>query len=64
MHLVQALILLPKDKRTHWRLGYFLFVPVGLYLVCRSFLRVTAFIDFLPQIEHLLAIIELIYHIN
>ncbi len=60
IHLVQALTRLPLARRTHCRLGYFLFLVVGLYLP-RSFLRTVATIDFLPQIAHRLAIID--YHI-
>lgn len=48
MQLAQALILLPLGKVNHWRLGYFLFVQVGLYLP-RSLTRVVALIDFLSH---------------
>jgi hypothetical protein len=55
MHLTQALILLPVGKVTHWRLGYFLFVVVGLYLPL-SLTSTVDLIDFLPQIGHCLDI--------
>jgi len=57
IHLVQALTRLPLLSLTHCKLGYFLFLVVGLYLP-RSFLRTVATIDFLPQIAHLLDIIS------
>ena len=38
MHLVQAKTRSPESKRVHWRLGYFLFLTVGLYFP-RSFTR-------------------------
>jgi len=55
IHLAQALTLWPLDKRIHCKLGYFLFLAVGLYLP-RSFLRTVATIDFLPQIAQRLDI--------
>ena len=48
MHLVQALTLFPDNNLTHCKLGYFLFLLVGLYLP-RSFFLTTATIDFFPQ---------------
>ena len=56
MHLVQAKTLLPEAKRTHCKLGFFLFLTVGLYFP-RSFFNRQTIIDDLPQIEHCLAII-------
>ncbi len=58
MHFVQALTLLPDVKRTHWRLGYFLFLMVGLYLPL-SFFSFQTIIDDFPQIAHWLAIVFL-----
>ena len=49
MHLVQALTLLPDANLTHWRLGYFLFLTVGLYFPLNFFSRQTI-VDVLPQI--------------
>jgi hypothetical protein len=51
MHLVQAFTRLPEAKRTHWRLGYFLFLTVGLYFPL-SFTSFPTIIDFLSQIAH------------
>jgi len=58
---VQAFILLPLAKTVHCKLGYFLVLHVGLYLL-RSFFRVTLIIDVFPQREHVLLIVFLIYH--
>ena len=58
MHLVQAFTLFFDDGNlTHWRFGYFIFLPVGLYLP-RSFFRVTATIEVLPQMVQVLIYIE------
>ena len=71
MHFVQAKTRLPRlcrgfsidflsepeeDKRTHWRLGYFLTLDVGLYFPL-SFTRVTPIEDFFPQIEQIFSAI-------
>jgi len=66
MHLVQAKTLLPanflkacffmpKGIRTHCKLGYFLFLMVGLYFP-RSFLIFPTNFPVLPQIVHCRAI--------
>jgi hypothetical protein len=55
MHLVQALILSPDGKVSHWRFGYFLFMAVGLYLP-RSLTNLIVLIDFLSQIAQVLDI--------
>jgi len=55
MHLVQALTLLPDPKVTHCRLGYFLFLTVGLYLPLSFFKRHDT-IDVFLQIAHCLLI--------
>jgi len=52
MHLVHALTLLLFANLTHCKLGYFLFLAVGLYLL-RSFFRVTVTIDFFPQMTQI-----------
>lgn len=67
MHLVQAKILFPANSlkaflfvsagtRTHWRLGYLLFLTVGLYFP-RSFSRWLNIPDFFSQIWHFFAMI-------
>ena len=60
MHFVQAKILLPaffpETKRTHWRLGYFLTLLVGLYFPL-NFTRVTAIPDFFLQIVQIFSAI-------
>lgn len=58
MHFTQAFMRLPEGKVTHCKLGYFLFVVVGLYLPL-SLTRVTDLIDFLPQIAHTRAIFKI-----
>lgn len=55
MHFAQALTLLPDVNFTHCKLGYFLFLMVGLYLP-RSFFNFQTSIDPFPQIAHCLAI--------
>jgi len=55
MHLVQALTLLPDAKVTHCKLGYFLFLMVGLYFP-RSFFNLPTILPRFPQIAHCLAI--------
>jgi len=63
MQLVQALILFPDAKRTHCKLGYFLFFGVGLYFPL-SFFKGVIKIEPLPQILQTLAIgenVSLIY---
>lgn len=37
-HETQILILLPEDKRAHWRLGFLFFFPVGLNWVALTLL--------------------------
>ena len=66
MHLAQARIRLPANglyflsfvsagTRSHWRLGYFLRLTVGLYFPL-SFFRTPNILEPLPQIAHCLAI--------
>ena len=55
MHFVQALTLLPDAKVTHWRLGCFLLLMVGLYLPL-SFVNLQTILPFLLQIAQTLAI--------
>ena len=61
MHLVHAKTRSPEASRAHWRLGYFLFLMVGLYFP-RSFFRFHTIIDPLEQITHSFAITILSYH--
>ena len=49
MHLAQAKTLLPEANRSHWRLGYFLTLVVGLYFPL-NLTRTTPSADFFPQI--------------
>lgn len=51
MHLAQAKTLFPLKSLTHWRLGYFLLLAVGLYLPL-SFVSFQAMVDDFLQIEH------------
>ena len=53
MHLVQAKTLLPEGKRAHCKLGYFLFLMVGLYFP-RSLTLLQTIIPLFPQIAHCL----------
>jgi len=62
MHLAQAKILLPELKRTHWRLGFFLTLEVGLYLPL-SFTRVTPIADFFPQIVQIFSMHPFYHHL-
>jgi len=56
MHLAQALTLsFEQGNFTHCKLGYFLFLTVGLYCPL-SFLRLQTIIDFFSQIAHSFAI--------
>ncbi len=55
MHLVQALTLLPEGNFAHCKLGYFLFLIVGLYFP-RSFTCFQTTTYFFPQIVHCLDI--------
>ena len=57
MHLAQAFTLLPEAKRTHWRLGCFLFLMVGLYFPL-SFFNFQTILPLLPQIAHCLGIYQ------
>ncbi len=52
MHWVQTETRLPLGSRIFCKLGYFLFLGVGLYLP-RSFFRPARTIEPLPQISHL-----------
>lgn len=67
MHLVQTKILLPLKglyflreislgTKNHWRLGYFLFLPVGLYLVARNLFLIPKTLEVLLQIKQVLDI--------
>ncbi|OGZ19512.1 MAG: hypothetical protein A2654_02430 [Candidatus Nealsonbacteria bacterium RIFCSPHIGHO2_01_FULL_43_31] len=62
MHLVQAFILVLLElKSTHWRLGYFLFLAVGLYLP-RSLFRGVIKVEVLPQIAQFLLLFAIIVY--
>ena len=53
IHLVQAFTLLPEGKRTHCKLGCFLFLMVGLYFPL-NFTLLPTIVPFFPQIAHCL----------
>jgi hypothetical protein len=55
MHLVQALTLLPEGNLTHCKLGFFLFLTVGLYFPL-SLTLLPTIVDFFSQIAHCFAI--------
>ena len=62
MHLAQAFILvLPDAKSTHWRLGYFLFLSVGLYLP-RSLFRGVIKVEVLPHKRQFLFILDIVIY--
>ena len=56
MHLAQAKTRLPEGNFAHWRLGYCLFLTVGLYFSALNLTLRQTIIDFLPQRVHFLAI--------
>ena len=55
MHFVQAKTLLPEGNLTHCKLGFFLFLMVGLYFPL-SLTLLPTIIDLLPQIAHCFSI--------
>ena len=55
MHLAQAITRRVGERRTHWRLGYFLILQVGLNLP-RSLTSLVDIWDPLPQIAQFFAI--------
>lgn len=55
MHLVQIFLRLPSGKVAHCKLGYFLFLGVGLYLPLSKFLLPPIIVPF-PQSGHSFAI--------
>ena len=54
MHLAQALTLFPLGNLVHCKLGYFLFLEVGLYFP-RSFLSFQVTVEVFLQIEQIFA---------